>query len=245
MRHLILLLFLLATTTLPAQFTIQLEQGLTVSEDINYKPIGVGLDYKAASWKGFDFSVGLAFDQITITTELPLADENIVCPNASFFCNFDDAAVKSRESRLFLPLSLSRRAGRFTYGLELRPGLRVHDAIDFTYPILFSDIFGKTQTVAASYGKGIPRSAVFQDAGAYTVNTPKFRVQLGTNFTYDLSERFSFGLNYRYEGFVNDAIEVSLGGGFSAIPQEPTPDPVYFRGRSQVHYLVAAAYLEL
>jgi hypothetical protein len=42
MRNLIIL-SLLFTTTLPDQFTLQFEQGITVSGDINYKPIGIGL----------------------------------------------------------------------------------------------------------------------------------------------------------------------------------------------------------
>jgi len=57
MRNLIIL-SLLFTTTLPNQFTLQFEQGITVSDDINYKPIGIGLDYQAASWKGFYFQSG-------------------------------------------------------------------------------------------------------------------------------------------------------------------------------------------
>ena len=236
MRHLIILFPLFFTTTLPAQFSVYLEQGVTVSDNINHKPIGLGLDYQLATWKGFDFSVGMAFDQITIETDLPLVDGAVTCPNASFFCNFTGADVKSRESRVFLPLRISRRAGRFTYGLELRPGLRVHDAIDLTYPILFSDIAGETQTAATRYGEGVPRSLVFQDVGEYTVNTSAFRVQYGVNLAYDLSERLSFGLTYRYEGFINEEVEVSLGDFYGA-PREV--DPVYFRGRSRVHYLVA------
>lgn len=242
MRLLIILFPLFITTTLPAQFSVYLEQGVTVSDNINHKPIGLGLDYQIGSWKGFDFSVGVAFDQITIETGLPLEDGAVTCPNASFFCNFTGADVKSRESRVFLPLRISRRAGRFTYGLELRPGLRVHDAIDLTYPILFSDIFGETQTVATRFGEGVPRSPVFQDAGEYTVNTSAFRVQYGANLAYELSERFNFGISYRYEGFVNEEIGVSLGGFYGAAREV---DPVIFRGRSRVHYLVAVVYVKL
>ena len=245
MRHLTILFFLLTTTTLSAQLSLQLEQGLTVSDNINYKPIGLGLDYQFASWNGFDFSVGVAYDQITIETDLPIVENVLICPNASFFCNFDGAEVRSRESRLFLPLRISRRVGRFTYGLELRPGLRIHDAIDLTYPILFSDILGETTTVATSYGEGVARSPVFLDSGDYVTDTKTFRIQGGVNLAYDLSERFSLGLSYRYEGFVNDAIEVSLSNAFLAQPEEPETDPVYFRGQSRVHYLMAVVRWKL
>jgi len=196
-RKVLALFALLMTTTLPAQFSLQLEQGITTSDNVNYKPIGIGLDYKIASWRGFEFSVGLAFDQVTLLTDLPLEGEPRVCSGFFYFWNFNDSKLKSHESRVFLPLRVAHRTGRFTYGLELRPGFRIYDAIDFTYPIFESNTFEDSRTISGRYGSSIPISD--RQRPTFTVNTAKFRVQLGTSLSYRISKRFSLGFSYRYE----------------------------------------------
>jgi len=149
MARLVLGLFaLLITTTLPAQFSLQLEQGITASDDVNYKPIGISLDYQVTSWRGFEFSVGLAFDQVTLLTDLPLVGEPRVCSGFFYYCNFDDSQLKSHESRVFLPLRVAHRTGRFSYGLELRPGFRIYDAIDFTRPVFESNRYDDYSTIS-------------------------------------------------------------------------------------------------
>lgn len=242
-RKAIILLFLFLTTTMSAQFSLQLEQGITISDDVNYKPIGIGLDYQAVSWKGFELSVGLAFDQIFLVTKLPLESEFRVCYETQYFCNFDDATVKSHESRLFIPLRLRHRKGRFAYGLELRPGFRIYNTLDFTYPVLAGSYYRSTTTLSGRYGVSMPTSENVRTTDEYTVSTSKFQVQLGANLAYDLSERFNLGLSYRYEGFTNDNVEVSKPGLYrNSIAQ---PDRLYFKGRSQVHYLVAILSISL
>jgi hypothetical protein len=222
-------------TTLPAQFSLQLEQGITISDVVKYKPIGIGINYQVSTWKGFDLSVGLAFDQVTLETDLPRTQEAPTCPNASFFCNFGPAGVTSRESRLLLPVGISRRTHRLTYGLQIRPGLRIHDAVDLTYPVLFSDIAGETRTVAVRYGEAEPNRFGFTDNGKYKPTSNPIHLQLGMDFTYDLSERLGVGLNYRYEGLMTKQVEVMLTDFYGTRPTGA--DPVYFREQSQVHYL--------
>lgn len=231
MRYLIILPFLFVSVALSAQFSVYLEQGMTVSSDTNYKPIGFGIDYQIAPRKGFEFSVGLAFDQVSILTDLPLAGEPRVCSGLYYYCNFDDSKLKSRESRVFIPLRVGRRTGRFTYGLELRPGLGIYDAIDFTYPQFESNYYDDSHTISGRYGRNIRRSDYYTET--YTVNNAKIRVQLGTNLSYHISKRFSLGFSYRYEGFANKDIEVFF------TPNSWAPPRFYSRGRSRAHYLVA------
>jgi opacity protein-like surface antigen len=225
MRNLIIL-SLLFTTTLPDQFTLQFEQGITVSDDINYKPIGIGLDYQAASWKGFYFSVGLAFDQVTLEEELTVNPEVAFCGVAS--CPLQLSFVESYESRLVLPLGLSRNAGRFTYGLQVRPAYRVRDAIRTLH-------HDDRDIVQTTFGEDIRVSQLFIDSGNYRVNKNHFSLQLGTDFQYALSERISFGLNYRYEGLLREEITVTRVITYGGPPFETE----YFRGEAQAHYLVA------
>lgn len=233
-RKVLALFALLMATTLPAQFSLQLEQGITLSEDVNYKPVGIGLNYQVVSWKGFEFSIGLAFDQVTILADLPLAGEPRTCSGFFYFCNYDNSKLKSYESRIFIPLRVEHRTGRFTYGLELRPGFRIHNTIDFTRPVFESNSYDDSRTISGRYGRSIPISD--NQRATFTVNTKKFRVQLGANLSYHLSKRLSFGFNYRYEGFVNEAIEVLFTPSPWARPV--ASPPFYSRGRSRVHYLV-------
>jgi opacity protein-like surface antigen len=227
MRNLIFLSLLFLSTTSSAQFSLQLEQGLTVSDDINYKPIGIGIDYQVASWKGFGFSVGLAFDQVKLEESTVAGSTRIINCGIIPDCLPQFSFVESYESRLLLPLGVSRKAGRFTYGLQVRPAYRVRDAVR-TLPHDDQDI------VQTKFGENIRVSQLFIDSGNYRVDKNQFSLQLGTDFQYALSERMSFGLNYRYEGLLKDEITVTRIITYGGSPFNTE----YFREKAQAHYLV-------
>lgn len=79
MRHLIILFCLFITTTLPAQFSVYLEQGVSISDDVRYQPLGIEIDYRIAAFKTFDFSVGLAYNQIALEEKLTRSQEIFPC----------------------------------------------------------------------------------------------------------------------------------------------------------------------
>jgi len=176
--------------------------------------------------EGFLFSVGLAFDQVTLEEELTVNPEVAFCGVAS--CPLQLSFVESYESRLVLPLGLSRNAGRFTYGLQVRPAYRVRDAIRTLH-------HDDRDIVQTTFGEDIRVSQLFIDSGNYRVNKNHFSLQLSTDFQYALSERISFGLNYRYEGLLREEITVTRVITYGGPPFETE----YFRGEAQAHYLVA------
>jgi hypothetical protein len=229
MRNLIILFFLFITTTLPAQFSIHLEQAVGISDDVRYQPIGVEIDYRIAALKSFDFSVGLAYNRIALEEKLTGSQEIFPCGILGCFpTTLTTSFVRSNESRLALPLGISRTSDRFTYGIQLRPSYRFSSDVRFPTP-------DNQQIVETKFGEDIPVSEIFIDSGNYRVDKTRFSLQVGTNFQYALTERFSFGLNYRYEGLLNNDILIIRHGFYGAPPARTE----YFRGRSQVHYLVA------
>ena len=228
MRTLLLFTALLVSITLSAQFTLSLEQGMTISDDRNYKPVGLALNYQAVEWKGFNFSLGLAFDQVTLEEELtPTPTPEINCGIVR--CFISNSWIKSHESRLILPLGLSRTTNRFTYGLQLRPGIRVQNNIRLPHPLNSEEI------MRIQFGEPFPVSQLFSDSGEFTVYKPRFSLQIGTDFQYMMTKRISFGLNYRYEGGLNNKIKVVVKGGYTS----ESVKIEYFRGEARVHYLVA------
>lgn len=227
MRNSLVLFSLFLATTLPAQFSVYLEQGVGFSDEVHHQPIGLGVDYQVTKNKGFNLIVGLAYNQMTLEEELILQAEPFLCgtagcipPPVSF--------VKSYESRLALPFGVSHTSNRFTYGLQVRPGHRFGSRIRTINP-------PSGQPVEARFGEDLPLSSLFSDQATYRVDKSRFSLQIGTDLRYAISSRISVGLNYRFEGFLKEDIFLFRALTFSSTPGETE----YYRGQAQAHYLVA------
>jgi len=239
LRSVVLLLSLFCSLSLTAQVSLAIEQGATLSNGVTkHRPFGFALDYEMPSVREVRFSLGLALDQVKLDTELNLLPNVVVCPNASFFCNFLPADLEANELRLFIPLTMSWHKGPVTVGFQARPGWRIQNNLQLRYPVLFTPVENAFATVETSYGESTPRSEISSN-GSYRVNNDPFRIQLGGFMSYRVSKRLDLGLHYRYEGFVNNEITVGLTDVLTNTP--PSEEGrIFFSGERRVVYFLAS-----
>lgn len=219
----------MVSTTLPAQFSLQLEQGIGLSGGIHHQPIGLSFNYQITELAGFNISLGLAYDQVTVKKDLIINPSLVFCDLPNRCLPFPASFVKSYESRLVLPFGLSRTVDRFTYGLQIRPGYRFSDRVKA--PTYFGE-----PIVESKFGEDLPGHPLFSDNSTYRAEKSSFSLQLSTDFRYAVTPRIFIGLNYRYEGFIMDQTIIYR----SSVVGIPVENDVFARGNTRAHFVVAA-----